>query len=391
VRVKPRLLQLCAVDYTAYYLLRPLARALRDEYEVHFASSPGEFTANIQREGFVYHQIPIERSYNIVSHIRSAWLLLRLMKRERYQIVHTHTPIASLVGRLAARLAGVPVVLYTAHGFYFHERMKPLARRVFVWLERMGGRLTDFTFTQSREDGDAAVALGISRSDRVLHIGNGVDLSRFDADRLRAVRDRVRHSLGIAPADRVVSIVGRLVREKGYLELIDAFARVVEKLPDAHLVIVGSALRSAHDDVSDEIRRAVGKPVLAGHVHLLTHETAVEHVLAASDLYTLPSHREGMPRSILEAMSVGLPVVATNIRGSREAVINGETGTLVEVGDVAALAAALVDLLSDERRRDAYGKRAQAIARVEFDESRVIDRQRDVLRRVCADKGIGGG
>jgi glycosyltransferase involved in cell wall biosynthesis len=389
--VKPRLLQLCAVDYTAYYLLRPLARALRDEYEVHFASSPGPLATDIQEEGFAYHQIPIERSYNIIAHIRSAYLLTRLMKRERYQIVHTHTPIASLVGRLAARLAGVPIVLYTAHGFYFHERMRPLAHRLFVWLEKLGGRFTDFTFTQSREDCSAAVTLGISQRDQILHIGNGVDLLRFDPDRLRGQRDAVRQSLGINPQDLVVSVVGRLVREKGYLELVDAFAKVVGRFPDTHLVIVGSALESAHDDVSVEVGRAVDRPGLAGRVHLLAPGTPVEDVLVASDVYTLPSHREGLPRSILEAMAMGLPVVTTNIRGSREVVTHGATGTLVEVGDVDELAAALVDLLGDPGRRQAYGQQAQAIARREFDESRVIDKQRQVLRRICADKGITAG
>lgn len=390
-RAKPRLLQLCAVDYTAYFLLLPLARALRDEYEVHFASSSGEFAAEIQSEGFSYHQIPMERSYNIIAHIRSTWLLTRLMKRERFQVVHTHTPIASLVGRLAARLAGVPVVVYTAHGFYFHERMRPLLYRLFVWLEKMGGRFTDFTFTQSSEDCSAAVALGISEEDRVLHIGNGVDLSRFDPDRLRGSRDDVRQSLGIAPKDPVVSIVGRIVREKGYLELLDAFERVVGRLPDAHLVIVGSTLEGAHDDVSDEVRHAIDRPGLAGRVHLLPSESPVEKLLAASDVYTLPSHREGLPRSILEAMAMGLPVVATNIRGSREVVADGATGTLVEIGRIDELATALVDLLDDPGRRQAYGERAQAIARREFDESVVIDKQRQVLRRICADKGIETG
>jgi glycosyltransferase involved in cell wall biosynthesis len=390
-RVKPRLLQLCAVDYTAYYLLRPLARALRDEYEVHFASSPGRLATEIQKEGFAYHQIPIERSYNIIAHIRSAWLLTRLMKREKYQIVHTHTPIASLIGRLAARLAGVPIVLYTAHGFYFHERMRPLARRVFVWLEKIGGRFTDFTFTQSKEDCVAAVALGISQRDRVLHIGNGVDLLRFDPKRLSGQRDTVRQSLGIDPQELVVSVVGRLVREKGYLELVDAFARVAERFPDAQLVIVGSTLESAHDDVSVDVRRTIDRHGLAGRVHLLSPEIPVEHVLVASDVYTLPSYREGLPRSILEAMAMGLPVVATNIRGSREVVTHGATGTLVEVGDVDELAGALVDLLADPGRRQAYGQRAQAIANKEFDEHRIIDTQCQVLRRLCADKGIATG
>jgi glycosyltransferase involved in cell wall biosynthesis len=303
-------------------------------------------------------------------------------------VVHTHTPVASLIGRAAARLAGVPVVAYTAHGFYFHERMRPAARRLFVMLERFGGRLTDFTFTQSREDCDAAVRLGIVDPERVLHIGNGVNLDRFDPARLRPHRERIRQGLGIDPGAPVVSIIGRLVREKGYLELIEAFARVAAKFPDACLVAVAAALEGAHDDASRDVKQSIDRLGLADRVRILDAATPAEEVLAASDVYVLPSHREGFPRSILEAMAMGLPVVATNVRGSREIVIDGVTGTLVEVGDVSALGGALVDLLADRDRRVAFGAKGMSIARTDFDESAVIDTQRRMLLRICREKGV---
>jgi len=377
------MLQMCAVDYTAFFLLRPLAKALTDEYEVHFASSTGNYVSAIREEGFTYYEIPIARSYNLAAHIRSVFLLRRLMKRERYDIVHAHTPVAALLGRIAARLARVPIVVYTAHGFYFHERMRPLARRFFEALERAGGRLSDFVFTQSGEDRDAAIKLGIVDENQVLHIGNGVDLSRFDPDRLRGRRDAIRDSLGIPLGALVVCAVGRLVREKGYRELVAAFVEIAERFPEARLVVVGSTLQSAHDDASGEVMSSIRLYDLSDRVLLLEPQTPVEEILIASDIYTLPSYREGMPRTILEAMAMGLPVVATNIRGSREVVVDGATGTLVEVADPEALSLAIIDLLEDPARRLRYGERAKAIARREFDEIKVIEKQREVFRRLC--------
>ncbi|MDH3217057.1 MAG: glycosyltransferase family 4 protein [Candidatus Krumholzibacteria bacterium] len=385
---KPRLLQLCAVDYTVRYLLLPLARALRQDFDVHFASSPGSYVEEIQGEGFGYHTITIKRSLDLFAHTRAVLQLRSLIKQQGFQIIHTHTPVASLIGRVAAKLAGVPIVLYTAHGFYFHEGMRAPVRHFFVMLERIAGHFTDFIFTQNREDRAAAVELGIVDEGRVMHIGNGVDLQRFDADKVVEKRESIRAQMHVGADQLVVCITGRLVREKGYLELIEAFAQVVNKVPQALLLAVGGALESDHDDVSSQVKAAVQRLGLSDRVRLLPYQSDIERVLAVTDVYVLPSHREGMPRSILEAMALGLPVVATSVRGSREAVVDGVTGTLVDVGDVDALAQALVNLLDDPARRKAYGDQAKVIARKEFDESVVIATQRKVLRRLCSEKGI---
>lgn len=380
--VRPKLLELCAVGYTVRYLLMPLCRALKDDFDVHIAASPGEHVPAIEAEGFRYHPIRIARNYNLIAHIRSVLQLRALMSREDYQVVHTHTPVASLIGRLAARLSRVPVVLYTAHGFYFHDGMRPGTRRFFVMLEKIAGRITDCIFTQSREDYQAAVDLRIAGRESVVHIGNGVDLGRFDPDRLGGERDKVREKLGIHPGQPVLCMVGRVVREKGYLELVRAFAKVVRRLPGTILVMVGGVLESAHDDVSAELEQSIASLGLSEHVRHLSFQEHVEHILAASDVFVLPSHREGMPRSVLEAMAMGLPVVATDIRGSREAVVDGATGTLVGVGDVDGLASAMTDLLADPERRAAYGARAKDIAREQFGESQAISRQTEVIRRL---------
>ncbi len=383
-----KVLQLCAVDFTAYHFLLSLGRALREDYEVHFASSPGPYVERIREAGFVFHPISIKRSYDLLSHVRSIVSLRKLMIRERYHVVHTHTPVAALLGRIAARLSRVPIVLYTAHGFYFHDRMPRLKRSAFAFLEKVGSALTDFTFTQSGEDYEAAVSMGIAREDRLLHIGNGVDIERFNPVTLSGRRTAMRDALGLSPDQPVACIIGRLVREKGYFELIDAFSSVVREMPEARLIVVGGALESDHDDAEREILRRVSERALDGVIKFLSFRDDIEEILCASDVFVLPSLREGMPRSILEAMAMGLPVVATNIRGSREEVEDGLSGILVEVGDVGGLAAAIQSLLRDTEKRTRMGRRGREITEERFNEQMVVKKQADIVRQLLKERGF---
>jgi glycosyltransferase involved in cell wall biosynthesis len=183
-------------------------------------------------------------------------------------------------------------------------------------------------------------------------------------------------------------VIGRLVREKGYFELLEAFVRVVGQVEDARLVTIGGALESDHDDAATEIH-AMARELAIGHrVHFLSFRDDVERILAASDVFVLPSHREGMPRSLLEAMAMGLPSVVTDIRGSREAITEGETGRIVPVGDVERLAEAMIELLGDSELAARFGAAAQRYAREHFDERVVIAQQVEVLRRLCQEKGV---
>ncbi len=205
-------------------------------------------------------------------------------------------------------------------------------------------------------------------------IGNGVDPSRFrpgTPDRRCVVRDALD-----TPRDAVVIVmVGRLVAEKGYPELFRAM-----KTLDAHLWVVGSRLSSDHGTAIGRLLAAVeADPRLGSRIRLLGERDDVPDLLAAADIFTLPSHREGMPRSIIEAMMVGLPVVATDIRGSREEVVAGETGHLVPVGDAPALAAALDDLVRDPLKCAAFGAAGRHRALQLYDERNVIRRQLDIL------------
>lgn len=372
-----KICQLCSVDFTLFHFLRPLMRAMREAgHEVVGVCRDGPFAEKVRAEGFRVEAVDFKRNYDVLHHVGVYGELVRLFKRERFDLVHVHSPIAALIGRLAAARTGVPRKVYTAHGFYFHERQPWGLRHAFIGLEWIGGRFTDVLFTQSAEDAETARNMHLCRGGVIEAIGNGVDPGRFrPAAGTDPARLRLRAELGAGPADVVILMIGRLVAEKGYPELLAAMENV-----DARLWVVGSRLESDHAASVDEaIARVDSEPALSARISFLGYRSDVDDLLRAADIFTLPSYREGMPRSIIEAMMSGLPVVATNIRGSREEVVDGETGFLVPVRDAAKLADALQRLAADADLRSRMGAAGRERAVALYDESKVIGRQLQTL------------
>jgi len=379
-----KILELCAVDVTARFILLPLVERLRREgFEVHVGCSPGRHLDYLRGLGLEVRPVAIARRVASPRHVLSLIRLTRLMRRERYDVVHVHTPVAAALGRVAARLAGVPVVIYTAHGFYFHDRMPPWKRSLIAFVERALFRLgTTALFTVSAEDRETAVAKRIAPAAKVVWIGNGVDVVRFRPQDGSALRKE----LGLRPEDRVVGFVGRLVPEKGFWELLRAMALVQRQHPKAKLLIVGETLKSdrARSETASATRFILEEG-LTEAVRCVGFQDDVAPYLSAMDLFVLPSHREGLPLTILEAMASGLPVVATNIRGCREEVIDGVTGRLVPVEDAASLAEAISGILSDEEQRLRMGLAARDRATREFDLEKALDRQIAAIRALLGD------
>jgi len=375
-----RVLQVAAVEGTLFTLLLPLIERLRCEgFDVAGASEPAEspdFELTVP-----LHPIPFSRRLLTLRHLRALFALVRLLRRERFDVVHLHTPIASVLGRVAAWLARVPRVVYTAHGFPFHDGTPRWLRWAMVTVERfLCRRMTDVLFVQSREDLETADAEGIrGRRGDAIWIGNGVNTERF-----RPGRDEsVRAEFGLDLEAPVAVFVGRPIREKGLPELLQAFARVREQLPGARLLLIGATMMgSGNPDGLEEVRGWVNDWGIEDAVHLAGMRTDVERLLRGADLLVLPSHREGMPRSILEAMATGLPVVATDIRGCREEVVDGETGLLVAIHDPVRLADAILRILDDPEKRRAMGDAGRRRVEELFDEEKVLDRQIEVFRRL---------
>lgn len=245
---KIKILQLCAVDLTVKVLLKALIDGLTDEgFEVVSCCSPGKNSEELKAQGYLIENIEIARSIGLISNLKSIFKLTRFISRGKFDIVHVHTPVAAVLGRIAAKLAGVPLVIYTAHGFYFHERMSKPVYRMVLSIEKLMGRLfTDYIFTQSEEDRLTAVREGIISKERIQAIGNGVDLSRFDTEKInREAVSQKKVQLGIGDNDRVVMFVGRMVKEKGIVELLEAFKAL--NLQNAKLLLVGGLPETERD------------------------------------------------------------------------------------------------------------------------------------------------
>jgi glycosyltransferase involved in cell wall biosynthesis len=364
-----KIVELTNVDFSLRHFLLPLMRGIRAcGHEVIGVCAEGPLLAGVREAGFRVVAVPFERSLSPLAHLRAFRALVRLFRAERPDIVHAHMPISGFLARLAARIAGVPVVAYTCHGFLFNQdgsRTRRLAGLVMEWV---AGPCTDVFLTVSADEADDARRLHISR--RAVAVGNGRDPAIFRPD--AAARERIRRELGVADGQVVVVAVSRLVRDKGYPELIAAMRDV----PDAELWVVGERLASDHGGEVDDLLASSG---LGDRLRRLGYRHDVAAVLAAADIFALPSYFEGLPMSVIEAMLTGLPVVASDIRGPREQVVPDVTGLLVPPKQVAPLAAALRRLTADAELRAAMGAAGRARAVERYDEARVLAKTLDLL------------
>ena len=376
----PKVCQLCAVDFTAKHFLLPLIDGMKEEgWSVTTICSNGKFVAGMREDGYHIKTISIARSMNPLLVLRSLVDLAMFFRREKFDVVHVHTPIAALIGRLAAKMVGVPFVIYTAHGFYFHDEMPAWKKWIYVLLERFGGLFTDLLFAQSYEDARDAMALQIMPANGVVAIGNGVNQSQF-AGRTLETQTSARCALGIPESAPVIGIVARLIQEKGYKEFFEAAVLISQSFPNVYFLVVGERLASDHSG-SIELALAQARKVLGARLIEAGLRKDVSVMLSAMTIFCLPSYREGMPRTIIEAMMMELPVVATNIRGVREEVVEGKTGILVPTRDSTALANALSELLNDPARTCQMGVDGRCRAVRLYDESAVVALQINEIRK----------
>ena len=375
-----RICQVCAVEFTYRKFLAPLAAALSLQgYEVHAAFTPDQPEATtecLELGPILFHPVTIARSASPLALARSIWDLLQLFRHERFNVVHVHTPVAAIAARIAAALARVPLVFYTAHGFYFHERMPWFQRWLHISLEGLLAPLTNELLTVSTEDAALARRLRFKSADHIHAIGNGVDIYRFTPPSPLQRKDR-RDSFGLRSDAIVVGTVARLVAEKGYGELCDAFAQLAPHFPQLQLLLCGSRLSSDHAGAVEQRIQQLQR-AFPGQVVTTGGRDDVEAVYQAMDIFCLPSWREGLPYTVIEAMLTGLPVVATDIRGCREQVLPEVTGFLVPPGQSAPLAAAIERLLLDPEVRLRLGAIARQRALVLYDQTKVLQSQLDL-------------
>ncbi len=396
-----KILHICAIGDTAQILLRPqIDYLLSHNLSVEIACSPGLEVEQLQQQGYIVNPIQIDRQISPILNLRSIYQLTRLIQKNQYDLVHVHTPIAAVLGRVAAKLAGAKRIVYTAHGFPFHDQSSLSQYRFYFIVEKLTAFITDLILTQNYEDIATARKLGLCPPEKVCYLGNGVDIDRFKRTRLNlAHQNQLRKSLGIPDSrNLIIGTIGRINRKKGSEYLIEATAKLLPHFPNLQVLVIGSQLNSDPEPFQAELIKRIHSLRIEQHITLTgkrqaelikrIHSLGIEQhitltgkrqdipeLLGLLDIFVLPTFsHEGLPRSILEAMSMGLPVVTTDIRGCREAVIHGKTGLIVPPQNSKKLAEALGILLSNYELRQTYGQAGRERVEVQYDEELVFAR-----------------
>lgn len=374
-----KILHVCAVGFTVKNLLKPqLDYFLQQGYEVEICCSPGQEVEELKQQGYVIHPIIIERKIKPLSNLNSIIKLTKLIKKNNYDLVHLHTPIASVLGRIAAKFAGTKRIIYTAHGFYFHENMSPSQYLFYHTIEKTTAMITDLILTQSNEDLSTAIKTGIGDKNKVRYLGNGVDIKKFNKTQLNYQhQQQLKTELNLPENALIIAMTGRITAEKGYQELIEALAELKQQFNHIHLLVIGGQLSSERDAFQIELYNLIEKKNLQDSVTFTGLRSDIRELLGLADIFTLPSYREGLPRSILEAMAMELPVVTTDIRGCREAVVNNKTGLIVPPKDSKKLAEALGQLLANQEMRINFGQAGKQRIIDNFDENFVFQRLKE--------------
>ncbi len=341
------------------------------------SGAEGDMSYYAAEHGVTPIYIPtLGRELHPIRDLATIWKLYRLLRRLKPDVVATHTAKAGFVGRVAARLAGAPVVVHTFHGHVFHGYFSPVKTRLFLLLERFAARLTDtiITLTPGQRH-ELADVYHIAPESKFTIMGYGLDLSAF-AGAQRKQGD-FRRTWDVAESAPLVTIVGRLAPVKNHALFLRAARKVVDTLPDARFAIVGDG------ELRAELEAQVDALGMRDAAFFTGWQKAVAPVVADSDVLVISSVNEGTPFTVIEAMAAGCPVVSTAVGGVPDFLNHGELGALVPSGDADALAAAIVHTLREPP--DAEALRETIVARYGID--RLVSDLDALYRGLLAKKG----
>lgn len=345
---------------------------LEKGHEVELATgfSPGregKLLENGEYGSFPVVEFPdLVREISPYHDIKAYFALKKYFRKNKFDVVHTHSSKAGIIGRLAAWAAGVPVVVHTVHGQAFHPYQSRLKNLLFIALERFAAKRCHKIYAVAQAMIDQCVASGIAGPDKYMVVYSGMDTAAFD----RARRDDdLREKLGIPANAPTVVTVARLFAQKGYEYVIPAAEKVLQKRPDTHFLFVGDG--PMYDELTGKLRE---KNILSNfHFAGLVPPAEVAAYIAQADMLWHLSLHEGLPRAVVQALAVGIPAVGFALDGTPEVIINGQTGFLTAAEDVDAVAEYAVKLLDDPELRRTLGENGKKLVLEQFDWRRMSD------------------
>lgn len=371
----PKLCLMSSIPVTLWSFYRRLPERLKNEgLDVEICSSAGQALDYFEKQyGTRVHRVDISRRITPWRDILTILKLVRIFKRNHYELVHAHTPKAGLLGMIAASVAGIKCRIYTCHGLPM-ETESSIKRRLLGLAEMISCALAHQVLAVSSSLSEKLEAFGLCRSSKIRILGDGsacgVDLNRFSPTPELIEKSKVvRRNHSISTDDTVIGFIGRLVPDKGIHILVESFARLYESNPNIRLLVLGDLEphRGRLPDKTTEILNNHPGIIHAGFTH------QIEPYYAAMDMLVLPTRREGFPYTVLEAAALELPVIATKVTGCVDAVVDGQTGLLVPPDNVTALMAAMKKLLSSPQLRRQMGQKARKRVEEKFTSQRLLD------------------
>lgn len=318
------------------------------------SQSEGDMRYFADEQGIAPSIIPeLGREIHWYHDLLALWKLYRLIRTLRPTIVHTHTAKAGMLGRLAAKLAGVPIIIHTFHGHVFHSYFSRRKTQIFLWIERILGKLTDAIITVSAKQREEIISYRIGNPEKISAIGLGLELQKFINCENRC--GKLRQELGIEIDIPLIGIVARLVPVKAHTYFLEAAKTVLEKLPTAQFIIAGDG------ELRDSLEQYAKTLGIETQVHFLGWRQDLPEIYSDLDLVVLSSLNEGLPVTLIEAMAAGKPVVAAQVGGVGDLVVHEKTGLLVAPKESDALAKGILHILNlPVEDRSTMGKAGRA-------------------------------
>ncbi len=333
----------------------------KERYDVTLMSGPvqdpsQERRTQVEENGIPYIHIPVLfRNINVISDAIALVKIRRFLAKTKFDVVHTHTSKAGLLGRFAARFAGVPVVVHTPHGHVFFGYFGPLKTKIFILLEKLANRMTDRIVALTHREKADYISYRTCPEEKITVIHSGVELNKFQ-EYTPSTKAKLKKEIGLPENSFVVGTAGRLVPVKGPEYLIETSRTIIPKHPNTYFLFAGDG------PLKEALHKKAKETGGEKNILFLGWRDDIAHILSIFDIFCLPSLNEGMGRVLVEAMALGIPIVASDVGGIPDLVTHGKNGFLVPPKNPAGLAKHIQILIEDEEKRKKMGEAGKKMA-----------------------------
>jgi glycosyltransferase involved in cell wall biosynthesis len=359
-------LTICEISNSDFFLknfLDPMVKKFIDEgLKVKIISPIGEHATSLSESGVDITNISFNRKLNVFGILKHITFFKKYFDSNDIDILHTHTPLISALARIAAFFSKKNMlIVYHVHGFHFYPEGGLLKNYIFIAIEYILSKVTHLMLTVSNEDYAEAKKYFKSKKCEICYVGNGVDVLKYNKKNYINEDINLKKSLNIDTSHIIFGTVSRIVEEKGINEFLKTAVEISKEYKNISFLLIGSKLKSdPNDGIEIEINKA--KSILQNKLHILGHRDDIPNLLSIMDVFCLLSWREGLPVSVIEAMMLSRPVIATNIRGNRELIKHNENGFLVTKKDENDAYESFKKLITNNQMRELYGKKSRKIA-----------------------------